>query len=647
MRKQFRDLISPEEFQSLIDRFSVSRRTERIDLNRARGRVNASDVFASNDVPPFSRSLMDGYAVLASDTYGADEENPVYLNPAGSLNIGTPSSMEVVSGTALEIATGAEVPEGANAVVMVEDTDIVDEKLEVRTSVAPSENILNAGSDISMGDLIVRKNTTITPMEIAKMSACGDTDVEVYRGPRVGIISTGPELVPPGEEIGPSQIYDINSSLLESGIEEAGGVPELLGIVNDDEEKLREVLEIGRKKYDLLVTSGSTSAGPHDMIYDVLGDRGEILAHGVKIKPGKPTVLGIIGDVPVFGLPGNPSSAYVIFMNFVSPFIKKLAGQSKAESRTVPARLTETTRSESGRLEQKFVGLVTRGDETKAYPINKTSGAVTLLAHADGFVEIPEGVTYLSQNEAVEVNLLSEDRVAPKLLIIGSNCKGLHRLLNHLDFHLRYLSRGSTGGVNAIEAGVADLAGIHIWTPDGYNVPFLEDRGIQDVILLRGYSREQGLIIKNGNPKNINSIMDVIEKDVNIVNRTGGSGTRIMFDHLLEQVAGELGIGFSEVRKQISGYHVELSTHSAVAAAVKGCKADVGVGIRTVAGDNDLDFLKLQDERFDLLCRKDCLEGIYGKKFKELLGSDEFASELKGLPGLTPGKNMGDVIFTS
>jgi len=539
------------------------------------------------------------------------------------------------------------MPGGANAVVMVEDTDLLDNQIEVRSSVVPSENVLHSGTDIASGDLIVRRGKKLTPMELAKLAACGSEKVEVYKGAKVGIISTGPELVPPGESLAPSRIYDINSSLLYAGVEESGGIPKLLGIVHDDRDQLKKVFKKSARSCDLLLTSGSTSAGPHDMVYSILEEEGQILAHGVKIKPGKPTALGLINGIPVFGLPGNPSSAYVIFMNFVAPLLRKLAGRLEATRPTEQAVLVEKTKSEGGRLEQKFVGLVKREGKTKAYPINKVSGAITLLSQADGFVQIPEGVTYLQRNEEVNVSLLSQEPSTPELLVIGSNCKGVHQLINHFDFQVRYLSRGSMGGIRAIENLVADVAGIHIWTPQSYNVPFLREREIDDVILLRGYTREQGLILPPDNPRSVSSMRDLIEKDLTMVNRTGGSGTRILFDNKLEEVAGGLGLDFTEVTESLAGYEVELSTHSAVATAVSSGKADVGMGIKTVAAGMGLGFVKLQEERFDLLCQKSFLKSLYGDRLQETLKSSEFQRDLQKLPGLIPGKDMGKVIYST
>ncbi|MEF8917240.1 MAG: molybdopterin biosynthesis protein [Candidatus Bipolaricaulota bacterium] len=648
MRKEFRDLIDPEEFRKLIEGFSLERKTERVPLEGALGEVTAENVYARSDVPPFSRSLMDGYAVVASDTYGADEENPNRLSIGGEVKIGEKSSLVVTEGETVEIPTGAGIPAGANAVEMVEDTERNGDDLLVKSSVVPGENVLSAGTDIATGDLIIRKGKELTPLEIAKLAASGLEDVEVERPPEVGVISTGPELVSPGGELPEATIYDVNSSLLIAGVREAGGRPHGMGIVNDDLDEMGELIDRGlEKEYDVLISSGSTSAGPHDMVYDLLEDRGKLLAHGVKIKPGKPTVLADLDGTPFFGLPGNPSSAYVVYMNFVVPLIRKLAGEKEPENTSLEAKLTERTTSEGGRLEQKFVGIVDRGGESRAYPINKVSGAVTLLSQADGYVKIPEGVNYLERNEDVDVNLLTGDVDLPKLLFIGSNCVGLNRLLELLPFEVRSLSRGSLGGVQAIENDVADVAGIHVWSEDGYNVPLIEDRQLEGVKLLRGYGREQGLILPPDNPDEISSLEDLVEKDLRIVNRTSGSGTRILFDHLLGKVAEGLGTEIAELRRKIPGYEVELSTHNAVASAVRDGKARAGVGIRSVAEAKGLGFLKLQHEEYDFLCREDLLKSSVGEKFQEVLYGRDFAGIIENTPGLYPREGAGEVIYAS
>lgn len=645
MRKQFRNLISPEDAEAIVAELEGKKTTEEVRVSRALGRTAAEDVFSGADVPPFGRSLMDGYAVLASDTYGAEEDSPVELSLSGEVKTGEISDSEVIEGECLEIATGAPLPEGSNAVVMVEDTEREDQKIYIKDSVSPGENVFDAASDVARGEKILSRGTEISPTDIGLLASTGLETVEVYGSPRVGVISTGPELAPPGSDLDLGEIYDINSDLLASGVKEAGGKPANYGIVPDEEEALKKAMQDCAHDSDLVLTSGGTSAGPHDLVYRLLEKKGEILAHGVKIKPGKPTIFARFEGVPFFGLPGNPSSAYAVFRRFVDPMIREMSGTEKKEKKVYTAEMAQYVRSEGGRTEQKYVGLVERDENFRAYPVGKASGAVTLLSEADGFVEIPEGERYIDEGETVEVNTISSEARPPQLLSVGSNCLGMGELLNMIDAETRNLNRGSMNGVRSVAEGIADLAGIHIWSPEGYNIPFLDDFEISNAKLLRGYDRRQGWIVEKGNPLGIDSFSDLIEKDLRMVNRNGGSGTRLLIDHLLEKTAGEFGLDGEEMKRNISGYQFETRSHNAVAAAVKTGKADVGLGIKTVADVNELGFVPLRKEKYDILVREDLLETPEGGKLKSLLSGNDFRDYLSEKSGLEPSPEAGEIIL--
>ncbi|MFP4588397.1 MAG: molybdopterin biosynthesis protein [Candidatus Acetothermia bacterium] len=647
MRKEFRDLIGPEKAKEIIDNhFLLQDKIGRVKLRNAVGGVVAQPVQAPLDVPGFSRSLMDGYAIQASDSFGADEGQPAKVRINGRALIGRKPEVEVSSGQAVQIATGAPIPPGGDAVIKVENTERDDHTLYLKDSVIPGENVLQAGSDISLGDLVLQEGTKLRPPQIGLLAALGKTHVSVYLPPQVGIVSTGPELVPPADKLDFGQVHDVNSHLLATGVKQAGGRPRILGIVRDDPEEIESIFRRAASECELVISSGGTSAGAEDMGYRILEAEGEILAHGIKIKPGKPTILAKLDNVPFFGLPGNPSSAYVIFDKFVAPLIRKVSHSKSRGKKQVRARTADRLTSEGGRKEQKYVGLVKRNEELRAYPINKASGAVTLLTSADGYVDIPEGNNFVPENKQVNVNLLTRSLELPELLVMGSNCIALQRLLSLLPRSVRSLNRGSKGGVNAISRGIADLAGLHIWTEAGYNIPYLKELNTAEkATLVKGYNRTQGLMVAPGNPKDIDSVEDLLTRNLSIINRNAGSGTRLLFDNLLSEAARGLGEIEERIPETLQGYNVEVSTHNAVAAAVNAGKADVGLGIETVAREKGLHFLELKEEEYDILIRNEIMDTPAGKEFREKLASEEFHTILDSLPGLAPKRAMGEVIY--
>ena len=282
---------------------------------------------------------MDGYAVKAADTWGADEESPVSLAVAGIVHAGSVPTVVGKKGLAVEVATGAVMPAGANAVVMVENTDLSGGRINVRKPVSPGENVMHTGADIMMGELVLKKNVRLTPREIGVLAAVGLDRVSVYKKPKVGIISTGNEIRPPGAKLGVGQIYDVNAYAVGAGVRENGGDPVYLGIVKDTAGEFSSALTDAVKKVDIIVTSGSTSAGTSDMMFSTVGEIGKVLVHGIKIKPGKPTIIGETGGKPFIGLPGYPSSAMTIFNEVVAPLIRYMNGQADRARREIPATM--------------------------------------------------------------------------------------------------------------------------------------------------------------------------------------------------------------------------------------------------------------------------------------------------------------------
>lgn len=645
MRKVFRQILTVEEAKRLLfSRYKPVPEVEEVEILSATGRVLAEDVYSAISVPPFDRATMDGYAVIAEDTFLAEENKPVKLRVLGKIEAGEWVEDEIRKGEAFEVSTGSMIPKGANAVVMVEFTRETGGFVEVYKAVAPGENVMFAGSDIMAGELILRKGTKLTHREIGILSACGISKVKVYKKPRVAVVSTGNELADLQEELSRGKIYDVNSFAICAAIEENGGIPIRMGIVRDDEEEMKRAILKALNVADLVVTSGSTSSGFGDRMYRVLEDFAEVLVHGIAVKPGKPTIIAIHDGKPIFGLPGYPVSALTIFEVLVAPIIRELSGM-RVEAKKIKARLASKVFSEIGRREFLPVHVVSGKEGFSAYPVTGSySGAITALAFSDGIVEIPENVVMLEENEVVEVKLFSEINPAD-LVFIGSHCVGVDLILREVKGNLKVINVGSTGGILAVKRGEADVAGTHLLDENGvYNEGIVRKLGVRNAVLVKGYLREQGLIVAKGNPKGIRGFEDLLREDVRLINRNKGSGTRILLDMHLKELADRLGEDFEALKRRIKGYEVEAKTHDAVAVAIATQRADVGLGIKAVANLYNLDFIPLRSEEYDFLIPKERLEKWSVRRFLEVLESEEFAEKLKKVGGLRVYERTGEMI---
>jgi putative molybdopterin biosynthesis protein len=652
-KKVFRDLVSVENAISIIkENFKLSPfEFEEVPLEKAYGRVLAVDCVAEVDVPPFDRSTMDGYAVIAQDTFEAEEDSPVKLKIVGKAPAGENPDVEVHTGEAVEISTGAPIPKGANAVVMEEYTSQHEDYVLIYRAVAPGENIMSAGSDIMAGELIARAGTVLSSREIGVLSASGIDAVKVFKKPVVAIFSTGNELVSPGEKLDYGKIYDVNSYALIASIREDGGEPVFIGIARDNEEDIVGMLEKALN-YDVVICSGGTSAGTGDMIYRVLDyDEPGILVHGISVKPGKPTIIASINGKPVFGLPGNPTSALMIYHIFVSPVIRRMAGlRPERDEVEIEATLSTKVFSSPGRIEYLPVNIVKGEAGYSAYPVSgHYSGAITSLAETDGFIEIEENRAFMDARERVRVRLFSNEIKPADLMIIGSHCVGIDVLLEILNrrvpLAVKVINTGSSGGIAAVKRGEADIAGTHLLDESGeYNLPYIRRYGLAGkVYLIKGYLRDQGIIVKKGNPKGIEGVEDLL--NVTIINRNRGSGTRMLFDMYLKEIADKESIPLDSLVTRIKGYVSEAKSHTAVAMAVLMGKADAGIGIRTVAERYGLDFIPLRGEEYDFLVRKERMTKREVKEFFEILRSEDFKIKLQQkLPGLRTYERTGEVI---
>ncbi|SEA06058.1 molybdopterin molybdochelatase [Haloplanus vescus] len=595
-RREFRDLASPAEAREAIDSLDLSPADETVSLDEARGRVLAGRIDAALDVPGFDRASMDGYAVRARDTFGADEADPAVLDQIGAVHAGAEPDVEVTEGTCAEISTGAVMPPGADAVVKVERTDEVDAGVAIRTSVAPGDAVMVAGADVAAGSRALGPGTLLTPREIGLLSALGVDEVPVRGRPTVGIVSTGDELVRPGGDLNSDagQIYDVNSYTIAAGVEEAGGEAVLYPHAGDDYDEMERLLVEAAEECDLVLSSGSTSASAVDVIYRVIETEGDLLLHGVSVKPGKPMLVGRLDDSAYIGLPGYPVSALTIFQTFVAPAIREAAALPEPRTATVEGEMAVQERYGEGRTRLMPVGLVDDADGTRlVYPVDKGSGATTSLVEADGVVEVDADTAYLAAGEQVTVQLFSPDVRPPALFGVGEDDPALSRLLDHVS-QPRYLDVGSRQGRRRLRDGVPDVA----------VVSGPSDRDL-DAVELGGWTREWGLVVPPGNPDDVDGLADLVDRDLRFVNRAVDAGLRASLDAELERLADERDTDRRDLTDAIDGYDLTVKGFESPARKVLAGDAAVGLGLRETAETLDCGFVPLGTESVTVLADPD------------------------------------------
>ena len=593
---------------------------ETISVDESLGRITAEPVFARLSSPFYNASAMDGIGVRFQDTTDANEATPVRL----SLH----QQFEWVN-------TGNVLPENFDAVIMVEDVQPIDDNtVEIIAPVTPWKHVRTIGEDIVTTELILPDGHMIRPIDLGAMLATGLTEIKVRKIPKSIVIPTGSELVQPGDPLRSGNIIEFNSRVLAGYLTEWGIKAERSPIVIDKPEALKEAISDAVARYDIIIVNAGASAGSKDHTAAVIGELGEIVLHGVNIKPGKPVILGIVNGKPVIGLPGYTISAIITLNLFVRSLVQSLLGIESKPPRLIEATLARPLSSKLGVEEFIRIKLGQVGNVMMATPAGRGAGAVMSLVQADGFLTVPANSEGLGAGATVQIELLREKHeIENTLVFIGSHDNILDILANLLH-RLRPICRlssahvGSMGGIMAIKRDEAHLAGTHLLDEETgeYNISFIK-KFLADVPLqlINLTYREQGLLVPKGNPKRIKGFEDLTRQDVRFINRQRGAGTRLLTDMHLKQLDID--------PDRVTGYDKEEYTHMNVASAIASNNADTGLAIRAAAVALDLDFIPVAQERYDLILPKAFLEDPKVISLLKTIKKNEFRQIVEKLGG--------------
>ena len=606
----------------------VKPQVETIPVTESLGRITETAVFAKYCSPLYNAAAMDGVAVNSDVTIGATEANPITLRQGVDFVV---------------VDTGAPIKNPCDAVIMAEDlTELENGDLQIIEPAAPWQHVRPIGEDIVAGEMIIPSRHKIRPIDIGVLLAGGITKISVIKQPTVAIFPTGTEIIEPDQEPQEGDIIESNSRMFEAMAKQNGANPTRFAPIADDYNKLKNAIDKAIDEHDMVIVNAGSSAGTEDFTVHILRELGEVLVHGVAIKPGKPVILAIVKGKPVIGLPGYPVSAYINFENFVIPVLNLMNGEMQAKSNMVKAVVSKRLVSSLKQKEYVRVKVGKVEDKLVASPLARGAGAAMSLVRADGFCVIEQNSEGVEAGETVNVELYRDlSEIDNTVVAIGSHDLILDVIADLMptEFPGNFLSSthlGSMGGLMALKRGEAHIAPTHLLNEDDgvYNVAYLKKMFNQPMALIKGVNRIQGIIVERGNPLGIKDVKDLV--NVKYINRQRGAGTRVLLDYLLKKENID--------PQSIKGYDREGATHMAVAAAIAGKSADAGMGILSAAKAMNLDFVPVGNEEYDFAIPVKYLDLPHVQKFITVLKSDEFKTKLEALGGYS-ADNIGKIVY--
>jgi molybdopterin molybdotransferase/putative molybdopterin biosynthesis protein len=639
-RNVYLDMKSIKETEKILfDHFGhLKTDVETLDVVNAKDRVLATPVMAAISSPNFHAAAMDGIAVDAKVTFGANEDAPITLCPDKN---------------AFWVNTGHAMPEGTNAVIMIEHLNIMDEKsVEIEAPVFPWQHVRKMGEDIVATQLLFPRGHRINSHSLGALLSGGIFTVKVYKRPKVLIIPTGSELKQWHEiqidQLKPGDVVESNSCVLGGLCEDHGALFDRHPMLRDNLENIQKAVETAAKQdYDMICIIGGSSAGSEDFAKPVIASLGDIYVHGVTMMPGKPLMFGKIFDTPIFGIPGYPVSAIVAFELFAGPLLLNMQKLPRKEILSAPVSPARKIASKLGIEEFLRVKIGSVDGKLVSSQLPRGAGSITTLTEADGIIRIPQNSEGISENQSIKAQLLRPlSAIENTIVITGSHDNTLDLLADHIkgvngDISVSSSHVGSMGGLMAIKKGACHMAGAHLLDPEdgSYNISYIKKYLLdQKVWVINLVMREQGLIVAKKNPENIQSIEDLKTKALRFINRQPGSGTRILFDYKLKT----LGISIHDIK----GYENDEYTHMSVAVGVLSGRADAGLGIKAAARALDLDFIPVVTEEYDLIIPDRFYRTQKIQTLLETIKTEQFQERILALGGYGT-KNTGKIIYRS